>query len=283
MSLFFIAEIGINHNGSMEIAKKLIDAAADAGFHAVKFQKRDPDVCVPEHQKSVRRDTPWGEMTYLEYKYRVEFNKEQYQEINRYCAAKNIQWSASTWDLGSHDFIRQFNVPFNKVGSAMLGNIPLLKEIAADKKRTFISTGMSTIEEIDRVVDIFRQADCPFELMHCNSSYPMPEDDANLLCIPMLRERYQCEVGYSGHESSLIKLCVAAAALGATSFERHITLDRAMWGTDQAASISANSLRAFVDAVGAIPLALGTGQKIVTDTELQVRKKLRQEVSAVEV
>lgn len=274
MNLFLIAEIGINHNGDMKLAKQLIDAASDAGFDAVKFQKRTIDlVYTPEFLDSPR-ESPWG-TTQRDQKEGLEFSESQYREIDSYCKKRNIQWSASAWDIDAQKFVQQFDCSFNKVASAMLGHIPLLKLIAAEKKKTFISTGMSTIEELDSVVSIFREAGCPFELMHCNSTYPMKDEDANLLCIPMLRERYGVNIGYSGHESSLIKVCTAAVALGATSLERHITLDRAMYGSDQAASIETNALRNFVESVRAIPSILGNGKKVLSEAELKTREKLR--------
>ncbi len=274
MNLFLIAEIGINHNGDMKLAKQLIDAASDAGFDAVKFQKRTIDlVYTPEFLDSPR-ESPWG-TTQRDQKEGLEFSESQYREIDSYCKKSNIQWSASAWDIDAQKFVQQFDCSFNKVASAMLGHIPLLKLIAAEKKKTFISTGMSTLEELDSVVSIFREAGCPFELMHCNSTYPMKDEDANLLCIPMLRERYGVNIGYSGHESSLIKVCTAAVALGATSLERHITLDRAMYGSDQAASIETNALRNFVESVRAIPSVLGNGKKVLSETELKTREKLR--------
>jgi N-acetylneuraminate synthase len=205
----------------------------------------------------------------------LEFSESQYREINDYCKAKNIQWSASAWDVDAQKFLQQFDCSFNKVASAMLGHIPLLKLIAAEKKKTFISTGMSTLEELDTVVSIFKEAGCPFELMHCNSTYPMKEEEANLLCIQTLRDRYEVPVGYSGHESSLLKVCAAAVALGATSIERHITLDRAMYGSDQAASIETGSLKGFVDSVRTIQKVLGNGVKTLSPSELETRKKLR--------
>jgi N-acetylneuraminate synthase len=274
VNLFLIAEIGINHNGDMKLAKQLIDAASDAGFDAVKFQKRTIDlVYTPEFLDSPR-ESPWG-TTQRDQKEGLEFSESQYREIDSYCKKSNIQWSASAWDIDAQKFVQQFDCSFNKVASAMLGHIPLLKLIAAEKKKTFISTGMSTLEELDSVVSIFREAGCPFELMHCNSTYPMKDEDANLLCIPMLRERYGVNIGYSGHESSLIKVCTAAVALGATSLERHITLDRAMYGSDQAASIETNALRNFVESVRAIPSVLGNGKKVLSETELKTREKLR--------
>ncbi len=274
MSLFLIAEVGINHNGDMSIAKQLIDSAADAGFDAVKFQKRTIDDVYTQEFLDSPRESPWG-TTQRAQKEGLEFTKDQYKEISDYCAIKKISWSASAWDLKAQEFINSFDCTFNKVASPMLGHIPLLKLIASTKKKAFISTGMSTLEEIDRVVEIFRDANCEFELMHCNSTYPMKEEDANLLCIPMLRERYKVNIGYSGHESSLLKVCAAAVALGATSIERHITLDRAMYGSDQAASIESSSLKGFAEAVRKIPAILGSGTKSITYSEMAARDKLR--------
>jgi N-acetylneuraminate synthase len=274
MPLFLIAEIGINHNGDMAIAKQLIDAASAAGFDAVKFQKRTIDIVYSKELLDAPRESPWG-TTQREQKEGLEFSKTQYLEIDKYCKEKNIQWTASAWDLDSQDFISAFDVSFNKVASPMLGHKPLLKKIALEGKMTYISTGMSTLEEIKEVVKLFRDKNCPFELMHCNSTYPMKEEDANLACIPMLREKFDCKVGYSGHESSLIKVCVAAVALGATSIERHITLDRTMYGSDQAASIEAASLEQFVRSVRVVPSVIGTGKKILNESELAARNKLR--------
>ena len=279
MSIFIIAEIGINHNGDMAIAKQLIDAASDAGFDAVKFQKRTIDKVYTKEFLDAPRESPWG-TTQRDQKEGLEFSASDYKLIDSYCKEKRIQWSASAWDIEAQLFLQQFDCTFNKVASPLLGHIPLLKLIASEKKRTFISTGMSTLEEIDEVVKIFKDANCPFELMHCNSTYPMKDEDANLRCIPMLKERYGCKVGYSGHESSLIKVCTSAVALGATSLERHITLNRAMYGSDQAASIEINALRNFAESVRAIPDVLGSGEKILTDAERKVREKLRITVKA---
>lgn len=277
MSLFLIAEVGINHNGDMSIAKQLIAAAADAGFDAVKFQKRTiEDVYTKEFLDSPR-ESPWGN-TQRAQKEGLEFSRREYEEISDYCAQKKISWSASAWDIKSQEFINSFNCTFNKVASPMLGHRPLLKLIASIGKKTYISTGMSTLDELDEVVDVFRNANCEFEIMHCVSTYPMKEEDANLRAIPMLASRYSCKVGYSGHESSLLKVSVAAAALGATSFERHITLNRAMYGSDQAASIEVESLRAYADSIRKIPLILGSGSKNLSENEMEVRKKLRIEV-----
>ena len=274
MSLYLIAEIGINHNGSLDIAKQLIAAAADAGFDAVKFQKRTIDKVYTQEFLDSPRESPWGN-TQRHQKLGLEFTQQDYEEIAQYCKALNIDWSASAWDVDAQRFIRAFNVPFNKVASAMLGHKPLLREIASEQKRTFISTGMATLDEIDETVNLFQKANCPFELMHCNSTYPMKQEDANLLCIPMLMKRYNCKVGYSGHETSLLKVCSAAVVLGASSLERHITLDRAMYGSDQAASIETHALRDFASTIRKIPLLMGTGIKDIKPDELIVRNKLR--------
>ncbi|MBA2686660.1 MAG: N-acetylneuraminate synthase family protein [Gemmatimonadaceae bacterium] len=277
MNLYLIAEVGINHNGSMDIAKQLISAAADAGFDAVKFQKRTVEKVYSKELLDSPRDSPFG-TTQRDQKMGLEFGAEQYKEIDRFCKEVGIDWGASAWDPDAQKFLRGFDLSFNKVASAMLGHKPFLREVASDKKRTFISTGMATLDELDEVVNFFRQENCPFELLHTNSTYPMKEEDANLLCIPMLRERYGCDVGYSGHESSLLKVCVTAVALGATSLERHITLDRAMYGSDQAASIETAALRNFVESVRKVPELLGSGKKEISDAELAVRKKLRVQV-----
>lgn len=278
MSLCLIAEIGINHNGDMNIAKQLIAEAHKAGFDAVKFQKRSIEKVYTKEFLDSPRESPWG-TTQRAQKEGLEFSVAQYREIDRYCKSLGIEWFASAWDTESQLFLRQFDCRYNKVASAMLGNWPLLELIVAENKKTFISTGMATLEEIDAVVELFRTKNCPFVLLHCNSTYPMKEGDANLLCIPMLRQRYHCEVGYSGHETSLVKVCVAAVTLGAVAIERHITLDRAMYGSDQAASISAHVLDDFVATVRAIPAILGTGVKEIRPEEVPIRKKLRVEVA----
>jgi N-acetylneuraminate synthase len=277
MRLYLIAEIGINHNGRLEIAKKLIDSAVSAGFDAVKFQKRTIEKVYTKEFLDSPRESPWG-TTQRDQKSGLEFGREQYQEIASYCSERGIAWSASAWDVDAQYFIREFDVTFNKVASPMLGHKPLLREVASEGKRTFISTGMATLDELDEVVNLFQKANCPFELMHCVSTYPMREEDANLRCIPMLKTRYGCEVGYSGHESSLIKVCTTAVVLGATSLERHITVDRAMYGSDQAASIEVHALRNFVETMRKVPSILGSGLKELVPAELAVRKKLRVEV-----
>jgi N-acetylneuraminate synthase len=277
MNLFLIAEIGINHNGDIEIAKRLIKDAADAGFDAVKFQKRTIDKVYTKEFLDGPRESPWGN-TQRAQKEGLEFGRKEYQEIDQFCNKLGVAWTASAWDVDAQRFIREFGVSFNKVASPMLGHKPLLREIASEQQKTFISTGMATLAEIDDVVNLFQQANCPFELMHCNSTYPMKQEDANLRCIPMLMKRYNCNVGYSGHETSLLKVCSAAVVLGATSIERHITLDRAMYGSDQAASIETHALRDFVSTIRKIPLLMGSGEKDITPAEQSVRNKLRVEV-----
>ena len=274
--IYIIAEIGINHNGDLKIAKKLIDIAKVAGCDVVKFQKRNPDVCVPEHQKSVMRDTPWGRMSYLDYKYKVEFEKEEYDEIDSYCKNKKIAWTASPWDLDSLNFLNQYDVPFIKIPSALLTDLELIKESAKTGKKVIISTGMSTIDEIDNAVDIIKKSNsnATYAVLHCNSTYPAPNDELNLKCIQMLKERYQCEVGYSGHEFGLTTT-IASVCLGATIIERHITLDRTMWGTDQMCSVEPQGLIKLVRGVRELNNALGDGIKVVTETEKPIRNKLR--------
>ncbi len=274
MSTYIIAEIGINHNGSLDTAKRLIDIAAVSGCDAVKFQKRNPDVCVPEHQKHVMRDTPWGEMTYLQYKYRVEFGKEEYDEIDAYCRDKGIAWSASPWDMDSLKFLEQYNLPFIKVPSAMITNEELMRGCAQMGMKVIFSSGMSTLDETDQAVEWLRDEGAKFALLHCNSTYPAPLEDLNLRCIQTLRDRYDCEVGYSGHEFRL-GTTVASVYLGATILERHITLDRTMWGSDHLASVEPQGLIKLVKGVRELEIALGDGIKRVTDGELPVRKKLR--------
>ena len=278
LSLFLIAEIGINHNGNLELAKQMIEAAHAAGFDAVKFQKRTVNKVYTKEVLDSPRESPWGKTTRAQ-KEGLEFSRDQYEEIDRYCAKLGIKWSASAWDIESQLMLQKFDLPFNKVASAMLCNMPLLRKIASEGKRTFISTGMAHIEEIDAAVSLFKKVGCPFELMHCNSTYPLRDEDANLLCIPRLRSRFQCEVGYSGHEVSLLKVCIAAVTLGATSIERHITLDKTMYGSDQPASVECHDLANFANVIRGIPAILGTGKKVVTESEWAVRKKLRVEAA----
>ena len=273
-NIYLIAEIGINHNGDLKIAKELIKRSKHAGFDAVKFQKRDLKSVYSQKYLESFRESPWGK-TQRDQKKGLEFEKVEYDEINNYCKELNIDWSASAWDLKSQKFLQNYNLNFNKIASPMLTNIDLLELVSSEQRKTFISTGMSTIEEIDKAVEIFKKNKCPFELMHCNSTYPMNEEDANLRCITMLKDRYNCKVGYSGHESSLLKVCISAVVLGATSIERHITLDRAMYGSDQAASIEVDVLPNFCNAIRKIPQILGNGKKIVSEKEKVIKEKLR--------
>ncbi len=273
MNVFIIAEIGINHNGDLAIAKKLIDGAVEAGCDAVKFQKREIDVVYSKEELDKPRESPWG-TTNRQQKMGLEFSAAQYKEIDTYCAQKKIEWFASAWDVQSQIFLRQYNSKYNKVASAMLGHVELLKEIASEKKHTFISTGMSTLSEIDKVVDLFRAANCPFELMHCNSTYPQKNEESNLAAMQTLKDRYKCNIGYSGHETGRIT-SFAAVVLGATSLERHITLDKTMYGSDQAASIEIDDLVRLVHDVRLIPAILGSKEKQVYPKETESRKKLR--------
>ena len=274
MKIFLIAEIGINHNGDIKIAKKLIDYSSEAGFDAVKFQKRNVEKVYSQDYLDGLRVSPWG-TTQRDQKMGLEFDRKEYEEIDNYCKEKKIKWTASAWDLESQDFISSFNVSFNKLASPMLSHKPLVRKIALEGKKTFISTGMTTIDEIDDVVNLFKSEKCPFELMHCNSTYPMPENEANLLCIQTLKKKFDCNVGYSGHESTLLKVCLTAVTLGATSIERHITLDRAMYGSDQAVSIEATSLKSFAESMRAVDFIKGDGVKKITKNEEVARNKLR--------
>ena len=271
---FIIAEIGINHNGDMNICKQLIDLAVSAGCDAVKFQKRDIESVYSKDFLELFRESPWGK-TQRDQKMGLEFNKEQYQEIDDYCKKKNIDWFASAWDLKSQKFLKQFNCKFNKIASAMIVNEELLKLVSEEKKHTFISTGMSTLNDIKKAVNIFRDSNCPFELMHCVSTYPMKDNDANLRTIVTLREMFNCDVGYSGHETGLA-ISYAAAAIGISSLERHITLDRAMYGSDQAASLAPLGLKKIVSEVKKIERALGDGVKKFIEDEKKIAKKLRE-------
>ena len=279
MSIIIIAEIGINHNGDMSICKELIDVAVDSGCDAVKFQKRDLDKVYTQEFLDSPRESKWG-TTQREQKLGLEFSAEQYQEIEDYCRSKGIEWFASAWDINSQKFLRQFNSKYNKVASAMIVHTELLKEIANEGKHTFISTGMTTYDDIQKAVDIFRAANCSFELMHTVSTYPMKDENANLNIIKTLRNKFNCNVGYSGHEVGLA-VSYAAAALEITSLERHITLDRSMYGSDQSASVEPSGFRQLVGAVRKIELAMGDGIKTITEEESSIAEKLRQHLDWV--
>ncbi len=271
--VYIIAEIGINHNGDVEIAKRLIDAAVDAGCDAVKFQKRRPELCTPKDQWYIERDTPWGRMTYIDYRFKVELGLKEYEEIARYCQEKKIDWLASCWDEPSVDFIEQFNPPFYKAASATLVNHDILNKMKATGKPLMISTGMSTMDEIMQAVQALGTDN--LLIAHSTSAYPCNVSELNLRMINTLKSRYpSVPIGYSGHETGLATT-LAAITLGASFIERHITLDRAMWGTDQSASIEPGGLKKLVRDIRDIELALGDGVKRVYESEKGALKKLR--------
>jgi N-acetylneuraminate synthase len=272
---YVIGEIGINHNGNIDLAKKLIQMAKYAGCDAVKFQKRNPEEAVPNHLKDLPRETPWGVLSYLDYKKRIEFGKKEYDEIDEFCSEIEIEWSASAWDKTSLDFLRIYDLPFNKVASAMVTNHQFLAQVAKEKKLTFVSTGMCELSDIDKAVKIFRDARCPIVILHTISTYPALHEDLNLLIIKTLQSRYpEIPIGYSGHESSVTP-SLYAAALGAVAIERHITLDRSMYGTDQSASLEYRGLSKMISEIRRIPSTMGNGLKHFTDKELIVAEKLR--------
>jgi len=277
MSIFIVAEIGINHNGDMAICKQLIDCAKESGCDAVKFQKRDINKVYTKEFLDSPRESPWGK-TQREQKEGLEFTEQDYWEIDDYCKKLGIEWYASAWDLNSQDFLKKFECKYNKVASAMIVYEDLLRVIAKEKKHTFISTGMTTYENIDKAVKIFQHEGCSFELMHTVSTYPMDDKNANLKLIETLRDRYSCDVGYSGHETG-IAISTAATTLGITSLERHITLDRAMYGSDQSASLEPSGLRQLVGAVRKVEIALGDGIKRHIPEEDPVSKNLRQHLT----
>jgi N-acetylneuraminate synthase len=269
----FVAEIGINHNGSLEIAKDLIDLAKRAGCDSVKFQKRSIEIVYSKSILDSPRESPWGTTT-REQKHGLEFGEKEYVEIDRYCKQVGIPWFASAWDIPSKLFLRKFDLPYNKVASAMATHTEFLKEVASERKLTFLSTGMLTMEQVERAVDIFKEANCPFILMHTVSVYPSPETILNLKVIETLREKFDASVGYSGHESTVMPSLVAVV-LGAIVVERHITLDRAMYGSDQAASLAEKGLTQLVDEIRRFPATLGDGMKKLEAGEREVAKKLR--------
>jgi N-acetylneuraminate synthase len=270
--VYVIAEIGINHNGDLDIAKRLIDAAAFSGCDAVKFQKRTPEVCTPRDQWDIERDTPWGRMTYLEYRHRVEFDTRDYEQIDQHCRAAGIAWFASCWDEPSVDFMQQFDPPAYKVASASITDDDLLRHTAATGIPVIASTGMSTMEQIDHAMSLL-PPDRTL-LAHSTSTYPCPPEELNLQMLETLRDRFDVPVGYSGHEVGL-QTTVAAVAMGATFVERHITLDRAMWGSDQAASVEPMGLFRLVRDIRVIEAARGDGVKRVYESELAPMRKLR--------
>jgi N-acetylneuraminate synthase len=269
---YVIGEIGINHNGDIEIAKKLIDVAEASGCNAVKFQKRTPELCVPMAQRSQMRDTPWGYITYMEYREKTEFGQTEYAEIDRHCREVGIAWFASCWDEPSVDFMQRFNIPCFKIASATLTDDNLLKHTRATGKPIVLSTGMSTLAEIDHAVEILGTKD--LILLHAVSTYPAHYNELNLRAIQTLRDRYKVPVGYSGHETGIAST-VAAVALEACAVERHITLDRAMWGSDHAASLEPSGLTRLVRDIRLVESSLGDGEKKVIDRELPIIARLR--------
>ena len=273
--VFMVAEIGINHNGSLDVAKRLIDATFACGWHCVKFQKRSPDLCVPENQKNTLRDTPWGKITYLEYRHKVEFNKKEYSYIDKYCKEKPINWTASVWDIPSLDFILAYEVPFIKIPSSKLIEHKLLQLASQSGKPIVLSTGMSTVEEIDKAVEVLEKySNGNYILMHTNSVYPTPPDELNLRVINFLKDRYKCIVGYSGHENNL-EPTVVGVTLGARMVERHITLDHTMWGSDHAASLEVHGMDILHKRIKQVDTVLGNGVKRLTQNEMKVKEKLR--------
>ena len=274
---FITAEIGINHNGDINIAKKLIDVSVEAGCDAVKFQKRNVEKVYSKNSLDSPRDSPWG-TTQRDQKTGLEFSYKQYDTIDKYCKKKKILWYVSCWDVESQIKMRKFQTKHNKVASSMLVHKKLLTTTAEEKKHTFISTGMSTMKDIENAVKIFRKNNCPFELMHSHSAYPMPNEEANLKLIQTLKKKFKCDVGYSGHESSSYLLPVISVVMGATSIERHVTLNRAMYGSDQAASIQVGSLEGFVESVRMVNAIKGDGIKKISEKEMIARKKLRVQI-----
>ena len=275
MSVFIIAEIGINHNGNINLAKEMIDNSVEAGADAVKFQKRDIETVYSKELLDSLRESPWGN-TQREQKFGLEFDKKEYDIINDYCKKKKIKWFASAWDLKSLSFLSNFNLDYNKIASAMIVDERFLEAVAKQKKYTFISTGMSSYRHIDKAVKIFKDNNCEFELMHCISAYPFDDGLANLNLIKSMREKYNCKVGYSGHEKGGLAISVAAVALGATSIERHVTVDRTIYGSDQAASLTPEGFSKLVGGVRVITEAFSMNEeKKILDIDKPVAEKLR--------
>ena len=276
---YLIAEIGINHNGSLDIAKKLIDCAKDTGFDAVKFQKRTINIVYDQKTLDTPRESPWGNTT-REQKMGLEFEKPEYDEIEKYCKEVIIEWFASAWDVKSLEFLDNYNLKHHKIASAMIVDHNFLNEVAKRNKHTFISTGMSSEKDIDTAVNIFKKNNCPFELMHCVSTYPMKTEDANLVTINQLKKKYNCDVGYSGHENGVL-VSIAAVMLDISSLERHITLDRTMYGSDQSASLELSGIKNLTDSIDKILIALGepSAGKIL-DEEIPIAKKLRAHIKS---
>lgn len=270
--IFIIGEIGINHNGDIKNAIKLIDVAKDSGFDAVKFQKRTPEITTPQAKKNLIKETPWGRISYLDYKKKIEFNKKEFDVIDKHCKKIKMTWFASAWDIDSAKFLEQYKLKYNKVASPILTNLKLLEFIAKQKKYTFISTGMCKIKDIDNAVNIFKKFNCKFGLMHCVSTYPAKEEDLNLSLINIYKKKYKVDIGYSGHEKS-VSPGLMAACLGAQFIERHITLNRAMWGTDQAASLEISGMKILFETIRKFEICYGDGKKVFLADE---KKKLKE-------
>ena len=264
--VFLIGEIGINHNGSLKIAKELILFAKKTGFDAVKFQKRTPEITTPKDKMNKPRETPWGTMTYLEYKKKIEFGKKEYDAIDKFCKKINIIWFASPWDIPSNNFLNQYKLRYNKIASPMLTNLALLNAVAKQKRFTFISTGMSKLNDVQTAIQIFKKHKCKFNLMHCVSAYPCSDENLNLKMIQVYKKKFKVDVGYSGHEKG-VSPSLMAACLGATSVERHITLDRTMWGTDHAASLEKNGMITLVTFIRRFEKIIGNGKKKFLQSE----------------
>ena len=274
-SPYMIAEIGINHNGDMQIAKRLLDAAYACEWDCAKFQKRTPELAVPEAQKQVPRETPWGTMPYIEYKKRVEFEKAEYDEIDNYCRQKPMDWSASPWDIPSLEFLLQYDIPFIKIPSAMNTNEEMIKKACESGKPVIISEGMSELDEMDKTVSwLEKYSNGDYIICHTNSTYPSPNNELNLRLIPEMKKRYDCLVGYSGHEANL-EPSVIAAVLGACVIERHVTLSHEMWGSDQKASLEIQAMSLLKKRITSSLETLGTGEKKLYESEMKKRKELR--------
>lgn len=277
--VYIIGEIGINHNGDIKIAERLIDIAACAGFSAVKFQKRNPDVCVPESQKNTSKDTPWGTMSYLEYKKRTEFGKREYNKIDSYCRKKGIHWSASPWDLDSAEFLSKYNLPWVKIASASILDLELLRYCAITFEKLILSTGMSTYEQVLTAVNNCKRYMDPsnITLLHCNSSYPTPVEEINLNIIKSYQEDPNFEginIGYSGHEYGIVST-ISSVAMGVSCIERHITLDKGMWGSDHSCSLEPHAMFKLVRGIRELEIALGSSEKKITSSEHAKIKTLR--------
>ena len=271
---YLIAEIGINHNGDLNIAKKLLDATNSCGWDCAKFQKRNPNICVPKKQRDIERETPWGKMKYIDYKQKIEFGKQEYDLIDAYSKSKPIDWSVSIWDLDSLNFIMDYNIPFIKIPSAHITNHELLIESAKTRVPIIISTGMSTWEMVDKAIEILESYNSEYAILHCNSTYPAPHNELNLNIIPIMIKRYGCIVGYSGHEYDL-EPSIIAVTLGAKIIERHVTLDHNMWGTDHRSSLEVHAMDLLRKRIKDIKIILGQSEKKITESEISVMQKLR--------